>query len=759
MWNGTEMVLMATYDNAIDNVPTAGSDNLVKSNGVKIYTDQTIDDAINNYTHRLLVKSEYADASITRGYYLNEYGAKQANSSWCYTDFIDIRTGLLYVKLPSGGQFGGGAIIFYDKNYNQTYANRGNSIAYSQGNNIYMIYQHSSDDCFVKLSISGITGQTFEYSKLSSPYLNEEMTEVVASIEFGKKITGNSIFRNMGYVVYSNGEVELSHSYYSTVMIPIKSNEIHGYFEGSSPIAVIAAYDSDGNYIQSESVKGSGTGKFLRYRPSKNVAFVKLCTAASNIASFYVYFENAVVNTANGENLFDIASPNIIKNSYMGADGVINSNNSLSISDYIPVEEGCYYTFNSDYEHDNYARFITAFDKNLNAVVEAGKNSPTSEYFVTEGVCFIRLTFYNAANWIVFGKGVFKGNVAFEKKIGSEFLNHAAVQGATNFKKFQSVNGDMGNGDYLKLDANSIKTNKALAFTATVTSFTSLLLGHGENIEGGDYIEITGTQVRQYHSGVAMTPIAHEITISENIQVSMIVRENYKCVLKLVSSGEIFTTEINHWGGCHGDIFAKSVGSVLTDCHLSWSCDGYAKKVQLYGDSYISYDAPSRWTYYLIQDGFGCNVLMDGYGGKGSVEALKTLQMNLQYSNPELIIWALGMNDPDAIGSEPSSPNNSWLSSMRSFLSICKVYNITPILCTIPNVVGVGTGVYHHEKKNEWVRNSGYNYIDFDKAVGANVNGQWYPGMLSGDGIHPDVKGAVTLYMEAISTVSQLMNK
>jgi hypothetical protein len=34
MWNGTAMVLMATYNNAIDDVPTAGSNNLVKSGGV-----------------------------------------------------------------------------------------------------------------------------------------------------------------------------------------------------------------------------------------------------------------------------------------------------------------------------------------------------------------------------------------------------------------------------------------------------------------------------------------------------------------------------------------------------------------------------------------------------------------------------------------------------------------------------------------------------------------------------------------------------
>ena len=34
MWNGTAMVLMATYNNSIDNEPTAGSNNLVKSGGV-----------------------------------------------------------------------------------------------------------------------------------------------------------------------------------------------------------------------------------------------------------------------------------------------------------------------------------------------------------------------------------------------------------------------------------------------------------------------------------------------------------------------------------------------------------------------------------------------------------------------------------------------------------------------------------------------------------------------------------------------------
>lgn len=42
MWNGSTWVLMATYNNAIDGVPTSGSDNLVKSGGVNNAINQVV---------------------------------------------------------------------------------------------------------------------------------------------------------------------------------------------------------------------------------------------------------------------------------------------------------------------------------------------------------------------------------------------------------------------------------------------------------------------------------------------------------------------------------------------------------------------------------------------------------------------------------------------------------------------------------------------------------------------------------------------
>ena len=56
----------------------------------------------------------------------------------------------------------------------------------------------------------------------------------------------------------------------------------------------------------------------------------------------------------------------------------------------------------------------------------------------------------------------------------------------------------------------------------------------------------------------------------------------------------------------------------------------------------------------------------------------------------------------------------------------------------------------NNEQKNAWVRASGYRYIDFAKAVGADENGVWYSGMLSNDNVHPSVTGAKALYTQVL---------
>lgn len=57
MWNGTSFVLMATYNNAIDDEPTAGSNNLVKSGGVLSFVYDLIEKTVDNVFAEILVDS------------------------------------------------------------------------------------------------------------------------------------------------------------------------------------------------------------------------------------------------------------------------------------------------------------------------------------------------------------------------------------------------------------------------------------------------------------------------------------------------------------------------------------------------------------------------------------------------------------------------------------------------------------------------------------------------------------------------------
>ena len=105
-------------------------------------------------------------------------------------------------------------------------------------------------------------------------------------------------------------------------------------------------------------------------------------------------------------------------------------------------------------------------------------------------------------------------------------------------------------------------------------------------------------------------------------------------------------------------------------------------------------------------------------------------------------------------GDKTEDPNPGWLSSTEEFLALCKERGIIPILSTIPNTPKV-----YNEPKNRWVRASGYRYVDFNRAVGADKNPAWYPGMLCKDEVHPDIKGAEALYAQVLVDFPEIMKR
>ena len=134
---------------------------------------------------------------------------------------------------------------------------------------------------------------------------------------------------------------------------------------------------------------------------------------------------------------------------------------------------------------------------------------------------------------------------------------------------------------------------------------------------------------------------------------------------------------------------------------------------------------------------------MSGYPGESSSYAYLALKDMLEkYGQPNTLVWAHGMNDGSDTG---DAPNSTWLNALNNVVKMCNKYNINIVLSTIPTVPSV-----YNEKKNTYIRESGFKYIDFAKAVGADGTGAWYTGMLSSDNVHPTESGALALYMQAI---------
>ena len=300
---------------------------------------------------------------------------------------------------------------------------------------------------------------------------------------------------------------------------------------------------------------------------------------------------------------------------------------------------------------------------------------------------------------------------------------------------------------------SSIKQNRlidfTLCFSGTFNGVTLSLLDSGNNAQVN--IEISDTEItitdRKWGTPTINT-YTHGLTIKDNLSISWLVN-NDDCSISLASNGEIYN---KNWKSLIINLlrphYTVNSGVTISNIAFSWTCLDFNKNIWIFGDSYFT-DTDTRWVHYLINNGYNKNVLIDAYSGEGSNGAMTSLLTSLSVAEtPKYIFWCLGMND----GTDTSeSPSATWKNKIDQLLSICDLYNITPILATIPTVPSI-----NHEKKNEYVRNSGLQYVDFAKAVGATPLGVWYDNMLSEDEVHPDIAGGIALYYRVLTDFPQI---
>lgn len=408
-------------------------------------------------------------------------------------------------------------------------------------------------------------------------------------------------------------------------------------------------------------------------------------------------------------------------------------------------------------------RFVCAYNHNKQPVYALGTNNPVLSYTVPDGAEYLVVTLWtevphdlSTMPTITIAKRTDDYILpALDDTLTSKLLPPPAepvgiVYGDYEKQKSLLKRGDMASGDKWELEENNVAVGQVLAFSGEITSFTGLRIGHGYAESEGNYIQIDATNVYEYgNANTLLNTYPHGLTIENNIQVKIESKnENaYNAYLTLASSGSVFTQTLPNWYGDSGSVFAESVGSALTYCSFGWTSKLFDAPVFVCGDSYLGFATTNRWPYYLIRDGY--YQLLDGYGGRTSLWAMKSLKKALEHGTPRYIFWCMGMNDPDT-----GEVNENWLNAVNELINICEKQGIVPILSTIPNVTNVAK---NNTYKNAWVRNSGYRYVDFASAVGGNSNNaSWYDGMLNEDGTHPNTKGAVALYYQVLADFPEI---
>lgn len=500
----------------------------------------------------------------------------------------------------------------------------------------------------------------------------------------------------------------------------------------------------------------------------------------SQLSSEIAELDNRYI-TKDGSNKYNVNDVNNEKNVVINTLGEITSElgENFILSNFIPTNEGDVWrarnfkTENLQNPLQNTFRYAW-FDENKNFISTNG-NENVESIIAPSGAKYLR---FGENYTLKYGRKVMltqnEGITAYEDYHTETLLKkeHLPLNDIFTYINSRGVNitsnasGLVSGGSIVLQENNTIKKNQTLVFYGKITDFESIKVGKGFTAYGGSYVVVNSSKILVYRYTSAEQLIAtleHGLSISEYICVILEMGAKGGVKITLSTLGGMYSQEVDassRWEFSNGEIAVKASNASLYDCKLTWYCKDYAKPIYAFGDSYFSLWNNERWTYHVAQLGYD-NWLLDGFAGRTSSKAIQSVKDAFSKGKPKFALWAMGMNDPDS----ETEINAEWLSATETFITLCNANDIEPILCVLPNCSGAESedsdvdSVRINTFKNDYVKNSGYRYIDFYTAVGASENGAWKDGLLSDDEIHPTENGAIALMSKALVDFPEIIGK
>lgn len=457
--------------------------------------------------------------------------------------------------------------------------------------------------------------------------------------------------------------------------------------------------------------------------------------------------------THHGKNLLNPST--VTYGHYLYIDGSTHENEDYIYTDFISVTPGDIIVMSYENTYGartiNEMRFIVAYDENKGLFRDKSSELNEKLFTVPDGIYYLRISYLTKfdvnAMIEISPNGVPSAYVKYiepvtlpikhvienlteyagagEKAISSSVIKPIETQTITNNPADELWLSSVD------LSENHIIKNKIISFEVKQDTNVNALItvGHGYGY-GSMYMRISGTTCEIY-SFTDIERLVHTETFTDEIiNPSGYISVDHTGKAKIFIHGDNgakseFTFE--NWTGRNGQPFIKCDGALKMS--LSFYSGDYNANVWAFGDSYFHPSSADRWTSYLIKDGY-TNLMLDGFPGRNSTQALSSLKNALTHGTPTHVVWCLGMND----GNEINGIAPGWRNTLAEVQELCNSKNIELILATIPNATTVNNSF-----KNEYIRESGYRFIDFEKAVEGI---EW----ASSDGIHPNETGAKALY-------------
>ena len=285
-------------------------------------------------------------------------------------------------------------------------------------------------------------------------------------------------------------------------------------------------------------------------------------------------------------------------------------------------------------------------------------------------------------------------------------------------------------GETYQLVNSSIKQFYTISFKGTIEKFDTLSIGKGSGRYLTSNLTITpdsiiSTRVTNVTSRKAFK---HELQLKNDLSIK-IDRGLSSSTVTIINESDTLSFSSDFIG--MNQPFIHSSGTQIAVDTFEFICEDYYSDVFVFGDSYVNSSSPARWPYYTHAAGY--QFLCDGLPGGGSKDGFDFINAAFSIHQPKYAIWCLGMNDKS---DEDSIANENWKNYVEKVKDLCAKNNVTLIFSTVPSVEK-----RNNRGKNDYIRASGYRYIDFDKAVSDGA-GNWKEGMLAKDGVHPTEKGA-----------------